>query len=93
MKTLLFLVIVLGSGFCAGLVHGLVNLLVVEPYLDTAIGIENQNLFESGEALDTPQFWEDFDTYRVWQKQGQILAGGILGLSIGALFGLVFAYS
>ena len=93
MKTLLFLVIVLGSGFCAGLVHGLVNLLVIEPYLDTAIGIENQNLFETGEALDTPQFWEDFDAYRVWQKQGQILAGGILGLSIGALFGLVFAYS
>jgi predicted cobalt transporter CbtA len=93
MKTLLFLVIVLGSGFSAGLVHGLVNLVVVEPYLDVAIGIENQNLFETGEALDTPQYWQEFDTYRVWQKQGEVLAGGILGLSIGALFGLVFAYS
>jgi predicted cobalt transporter CbtA len=93
MKTLLFLVIVLGSGFSAGIVHGLVNLVIVEPFLDTAIGIENQNLFETGEALDSPQFWEEFDTYRVWQKQGEVLAGGILGLSIGALFGLVFAYS
>ncbi|MGI0008809.1 MAG: CbtA family protein [Nitrosopumilaceae archaeon] len=93
MKTLLFLIIVLFSGFTAGLIHGLVNLVVVEPFLDSAIGIENQNLFASGEAQDTPQFWEEFNTYRIWQKQGQILAGGILGLSIGALFGLVFAYS
>ena len=93
MKTALFLVIVLVSGFPAGIIHGLVNLAVVEPFLDQAIGIENQNLFASGEAQDTPQFWQEFNTYRMWQKGGQILAGGILGLSIGALFGLVFAYS
>lgn len=93
MKTLLFLVIVLVSGFSAGIIHGFVNLGVVEPFLDKAIGIENQSLFTSGEAQDTPQFWEEFNTYRIWQKQGQILAGGILGLSISALFGLVFAYS
>ena len=93
MKTLLFLIIVLFSGFTAGIIHGLVNLVVVEPFLDSAIGIENLHLFTSGEAQDTPQFWEEFNTYRIWQKPGQILAGGILGLSIGALFGLVFAYS
>lgn len=93
MKTLVFLVIVLVSGFTAGIIHGLVNLVIVEPFLDRAIGIENQNLFASGEAQDTPQFWEEFNTYRIWQKQGQIFAGGILGLSTGALFGLVFAYS
>jgi len=93
MNTSLFLVIVLVSGFSAGIIYGLVNLAVVEPFLDQAIGIENQNLFASGEAQDTPQFWEEFNTYRTWQKGGQILAGGILGLSIGALFGLVFAYS
>lgn len=93
MKILLFLVIVLVSGFSAGILHGLVNLIVVEPFLDWAIGIENQNLFASGEAQDTPQFWEEFSTYRIWQKQGEIFAGGVLGLSMGALFGLVFAYS
>ena len=93
MKTLLFLVIVLISGFSAGIMHGLINLVIVEPFLDMAIGIENQNLFESGEAQDTPRFWEEFNTYRIWQKQGEVLAGGILGLAIGALFGLVFAYS
>ena len=71
--------------------HGLINLVVIEPFLDKAIGIENQNLFATGQAQDTPQFWEEFNTYRVWQKQGEVIAGGILGLSTGALFGLVFA--
>ena len=93
MKTLTFLIIVLVSGFSAGIIHGFVNLGLVEPFLDRAIGIENQNLFASGEAQDTPQFWKEFNTYRIWQKQGGVLAGGILGASIGALFGLVFAYS
>ena len=93
MKTSLFLAIVLISGFSAGLIHGLVNLVVVEPYLDTAIGIENQNKFLAGEAKDTPQFWDEFNKYRTWQKESAILSGGILGLSTGALFGIVFAYS
>ena len=93
MKTFLFICIVLVSGFAAGIAHGLVNLAIVEPYLDQAIGIENMGKFQSGQEHDTPQFWENFNTYRIWQKQGEILAGGILGLSTGALFGVVFAYS
>ena len=88
-----FIVIVLVSGFVAGTIHGAVNLAIVEPYLDEAIGIENQVLFKSGEAEDTPQFWVEYNSYRDWQKSGQLLAGGILGMSIGALFGIVFAYS
>lgn len=93
MKTSLFLAIVLVSGFSSGLIHGLVNLIVVEPYLDTAIGIENQNKFLQGQAKDTPQFWDEFSKYRTWQKEGAVLSGGILGLATGSLFGLVFAYS
>jgi predicted cobalt transporter CbtA len=93
MKTSLFIAIVLLSGCVAGVVHGLVNLAIVEPYLDAAIGIENQNLFAAGEEKDTPEFWAEYYSYRAWQKGGQILAGAILGTSIGALFGLVFAYS
>ena len=88
-----FIAIVLVSGFVAGTIHGAVNLAIVDPYLDKAIGIENQNLFASGEAEDTPQFWVEYNSYRDWQKSGQLLAGGILGMSIGALFGIVFAYS
>ncbi len=93
MKTFLFIVIVLLSGAFAGLIHGTVNFAIVEPYLDQAIGIENHNLFESGEEEDTPEFWVEYEGYRVWQKSGQILAGVILGTSMGALFGIVFALS
>ncbi len=93
MKTFLFLIIVLISGAFAGFIHGTVNFAIVEPYLDQAIGIENQNLFASGEAEDTPQFWAEYEGYRIWQKSGQVLAGVILGISMGALFGIVFALS
>jgi len=93
MKTFLFLGIVLVSGFSAGIIHGLVNLALVEPYLDTAIGIENRNMFASGEVHDTPQFWQEFNNYRTWQKDSSVLSNGMLGLATGALFGLVFAYS
>lgn len=93
MKTALFLAIVLISGALAGTIHGIANLVLVEPYLDTAIGIENQHLFASGEEKDTPEFRAEFDSYRYWQKGGQVLAGAILGTSIGALFGIVYAYS
>ena len=93
MKTILFLAIVLVSGALAGTIHGVANLAIVEPYLDTAIGIENQNLFASGEEEDTPEFWVEYDAYRDWQKGGQVLAGAILGTSIGALFGIVYTLS
>jgi len=93
MKTVRFLAIVLIAGFFAGMIHGAANLAIVEPYLDEAIGIENQNLFASGEEKDTPQFWVEYSAYRDWQKGGQVLAGAILGTSMGALFGIVYAYS
>lgn len=93
MKTALFIILVLVSGAIAGLIHGGVNLVLVEPYLDNAINIENQNLFASGEEKDSPEFWVEYNSYRYWQKGGQVLAGVILGTSVGALFGMVFAYS
>ena len=93
MKTGLFIIIVLLSGCFAGTIYGALNLVIVEPYLDDAINIENQNLFKAGEADDGPQFWVEYYEYRSWQKGGQVLAGAILGTSIGSLFGIVFAYS
>jgi len=92
-KTILFLAIVLVSGALAGTLHGVANLVIVEPYLDTAIGIENQNLFASGEEEDTLAFWVEYDAYRDWQKGGQVLAGAILGTSMGGLFGIVYVLS
>lgn len=93
MKTGCFIAIVLLAGCFAGIIHGAINLAIVEPYLDDAIGIENKNLFASGDEEDTPAFWVEYSAYRNWQKGSQVLAGAILGTSIGALFGIVFAYS
>ena len=93
MKSTLFLIVVLVSGAMAGLIHGGVNLVIVEPYLDDAINIENQNLFALGEEEDSAQFWVEYNSYRYWQKAGQVLAGSILGISLGALYGIVFSYS
>lgn len=93
MRTGLIIAIVLISGCFAGVIQGLTNLAIVEPYLDEAIGIENQNLFASGEEENIPEFWAEYNSYRYWQKGGQVLAGAILGTSIGALFGIVFVYS
>ena len=52
-----------------GLVHGTINFAIVEPYLDQAIGIENQSLFASGEAEDNLEFWAEYESYRIWQKK------------------------
>jgi predicted cobalt transporter CbtA len=93
MKTIVFISIVLISGALAGLVHGTVNFTIVEPYLDQAIGLENESLFASGEAEDNLEFWAEYESYRIWQKSGQILAGVILGIAMGSLFGIVYALS
>jgi predicted cobalt transporter CbtA len=93
MKSIIFILIVLISGALAGAIHGTVNFAFVEPYLDQAIGIENQNLFASGEEEDNPQFWAEYESYRIWQKSGQVLAGIILGIAMGSLFGIVYALS
>jgi len=93
MKTFLFIIIVIASGASAGLILGGVNLVFVEPSLDQAIGIENQHLFATGQEKDTVEFQTKYEGYRTWQKTGQILAGGILGISLGSLFGIVFALS
>ena len=93
MKTGLFIVIVLLSGCFAGTIYGGLNLLIVEPYLDDAINIENQNLFSAGEEIDGPEFWVEYYEYRTWQKGGEVLAGAILGTSLGSLFEIVYALS
>jgi predicted cobalt transporter CbtA len=93
MKSLHFLALVLTAGLLAGLIHGFANIALVEPFLDAAIGIENQRMFTSGEAKETPEFWKTYSDYRLWQKQGSIIGGAMLGVATGALFGVVFAYS
>lgn len=65
------------------------NQIAVEPYIDQAIEIEGQKTIAEGETVDR----QELTQYRLWQKSGEIVAGTILGTSLGALFGIVFAYS
>jgi predicted cobalt transporter CbtA len=89
MKTLTFIAIALLSGAIAGATLGIVNQIIVEPFIDRAIDIENQNAIAAGELFNP----NDYAAYRIWQKGGEIAAGTVLGVSIGALFGIVFAYA
>ncbi|MEM3065409.1 MAG: CbtA family protein [Candidatus Nitrosotenuis sp.] len=93
MKAYLFILIVLFSGFSAGIVYGFINFVTTEPFLDSAIELENRAKFQAGEEKDTPEFRAEYDAYRYWQKSGMVLAGGIYGLATGSLFGIVYAYS
>ncbi len=67
----------------------LVNQGVVLPFIERAIAIENQRAEAKGEILDPAAM----DAYRLWQREGSIASGALLGLSYGALLGVVFAYS
>ena len=89
MKALVFIAITLISGAVSGTVLGALTQGVVEPFIERAIAIENENAAASGEIINPIEF----AAYRLWQRGGEIAAGTILGLSMGALFGVVFAYA
>jgi predicted cobalt transporter CbtA len=90
MKAITFIAITLLAGATAGTILGILNQGFVEPYIEQAIALENQKAaVEEGEIINLMEF----NNYRLWQRGGEILAGTILGTSIAALFGIVFAYS
>lgn len=89
MVKFLFLAMILGCGACAGLLYGTATLVLVEPYIDQAIEIENMSIFVAGAEQD-PQILTELEEYRVWQKSGMMLASVILGISTGALFGVLY---
>ena len=89
LKVITFVIITLLSGAIAGTVLGAINQALVEPYIDRAISLETQNAIKEGELIDPVEL----QNYRLWQKGGEIAAGTILGMSFGALFGVVFVYS
>ena len=89
MKTLIFIAVTLFSGAIAGTLLGLINQVVVEPFIDKAIAIQTQRAIDAGESIDPVQQLH----YRVWQKAGEVVASTIYGISLSALFGIVFAYS
>jgi predicted cobalt transporter CbtA len=89
MKAIVFIAITLLAGAIAGTILGVVNQVAVEPYIEHAIELEMQNAAQSGQIINS----DEFNAYRFWQRGGEIVAGTILGLSIGSLFGIVFAYT
>lgn len=89
MKAITFIAITLLAGAIAGTILGAINQVAVEPYIEHAVELEMQNTTQSGQVINPAEF----AAYRFWQKGGEIIAGTILGLSIGALFGIVFAYT
>ena len=93
MQTRVFVAIVIFSGALAGLVQGSANFILVEPYLDQAIEIENLDILGMGGTQDEHLFWAEQESYRMWQKNGQLIASMFLGISFGSLFGAVFAMS
>src|ERR671929_1981653 len=89
MKTFTFITITLFSGAIAGAILGLINQGMVEPFIDKAIGIETQRQVNAGKIIDFAQQSQ----YRTWQKEGEIVAAIIMGVSLASLFGVVFAYT
>jgi predicted cobalt transporter CbtA len=90
MKSITFIAITLLAGAIAGTILGILNQGLVEPYIEQAIALENEKAAaEEGEIVNPVEF----NNYRLWQRGGEIAAGTILGTSIAALFGIVFAYS
>jgi predicted cobalt transporter CbtA len=90
MKAITFIAITLLAGAIAGTILGAINQIAVEPYIERAIELEMRNAAQSGQVMNNPS---EFTAYRFWQKGGEIIAGTILGLSIGSLYGIVFAYT
>jgi predicted cobalt transporter CbtA len=89
MKTITFITITLLAGAIAGTILGAMNQVVVEPFIEHAIELEKQNTAQSGQIINPAEF----AAYRLWQRGGEIVAGTVFGLSIGSLFGIVFAYA
>lgn len=81
MTLLSIVAVALLAGLVSGAVYGFMNILLVTPYIDRAVEIESSR---AGVAVDI--------AYRVWQKQGAILAGLLAGIAYSALFSIVYAY-
>jgi predicted cobalt transporter CbtA len=89
MRTTSFLAVTLFSGMVAGILLGLINQIMIEPFIDKAIDIETRRDIAEGDVIISTQQGQ----YRIWQKVGEVLAAGLYGIAVSALFGIVFIYS
>jgi len=88
-NAIIFLVISLASGVMAGEILATLNYFVVEPTTDKAIGYEMQRDIAKGINVDFNQL----HNYRIWQKSGTFAAGAFIGMTYGALMGVVYIFA
>ena len=82
----------MAAGLLAGLLAGLFALVVAEPPLDQAMGMEH-HAYQEGQASATHTHEDEGEIFsRSTQKVGLFFATGLSGVLVGGLFGLVFAY-
>ena len=65
------------------------NLIVVQPFIDKAIGFETARHIAAGEHINTN---EQNLLCRIWQKSTSLIAGAILGMAYSYLLGIVYAF-
>ena len=89
MKALTFIAITLSSGVIAGIILAFLNLGIVEPYIDKAIGLEITKQVSSGKKVNMTELID----YRYWQKSGAFAGGAIYGAGLASLFGVIFVFA
>jgi hypothetical protein len=77
------------SGVLAGIILAGVNCFVAEPFIEQAIGFEVENSIVAEEVVD----YKELNAYRIWWNEGTFAAGSFLGLTYGAILGIVFIVS
>ncbi len=80
----------LAAGALAGLLAGLLGLVVGEPAIDSAVAIEEQ-----AAAADPAEeaVVAEFEITRPTQKVGLVAGSALLGLGVGAIFGVLAAWA
>ena len=81
LKAFTFVIVTLLSGAIAGTILGVLNLAMVEPYIDRAISIETENAVKEGDVIDPVEL----QNYRLWQKGGEIAGWNCIGDVIGGI--------
>ena len=81
MNSISLLAVTIFSGAIAGTILAIINLGLVEPYIDSAIVLETQRKISSGENVDMAELVH----YRFWQKGGAIAPGDCLWYIIGSI--------
>jgi hypothetical protein len=80
------------AGLLAGLLAGLVALWVGEPPIEAAIRLEEASAEDAG-ALPGPGGPPEFAVSRGAQRIGLVVGLGLVGLAVGALFGVASAWA